>query len=244
MNFIVIRSSAGRFNFLTVHHTHRGGIRVIRKTATMTGMAPGRRRGRSSQQPHQRVLDALIGDASGVLQSVANGVAPAVVGAIDVNGVVERVDIQAVAERVDIQGIVDRVDLQEVLARVDLNVLLEGIDLDAVLARADLNSLLARVDINAIVEQLDVEAIIDRVDINAVLARVDLDTLVERTEVGSIIAAAGAGIASKAIDVARSQGVGLDFLVQRWTDRLLRRRPSPRAGGPVFLLQGQKPSLP
>ena len=79
-------------------------------------------------------------------------------------------------------------------------------------------------DVNALVEQIDLDRIIDKLDINAIMARVDLDALVARTEIGSIIAATGAGIASKAIDVARSQGVGLDFFVQRWTDRLLRRR--------------------
>jgi len=72
------------------------------------------------------------------------------------------------------------------------------------------------------------------------VARVDLDALVERTQMGSIIAATGAGIASKAIDVARSQGVGLDFFVQRWTDRLLRRRPTP-PGGPALLVHKQEP---
>ena len=111
---------------------------------------------------------------------------------------------------------------------------MDELDINALLARADINALLARVDINALVEQIDMERIIDKLDINAIVARVDLDALVARTEIGSIIAATGAGIASKAIDVARSQGVGLDFFVQRWTDRLLRRRglaAARRSGG-------------
>ena len=229
--------------------------------------APGDRSGPGGQG----VLDNLIEDASGVIQSVANEVAPGVVGAIDINGVVQRVDIEAVVDRVDIQRIVSRVDLQEVIERVDLNSVLEGIDLDAVLARADLNQLISRIDLNAVidkvdvdtiidkvdinallaradinsmVEKIDMEAIIDKLDINAIVARVDIDALVERTEIGSIIAATGAGIAGKAIDVARSQGVGLDFLVQRWTDRILRRRRSPRPGVPPRLVREEEAVSP
>jgi hypothetical protein len=48
---------------------------------------------------------------------------------------------------------------------------------------------------------------------------------------GSIIAATGAGMASRAIDVARSQGVSFDFLLQHWSDRLRRRHPSALPGG-------------
>ncbi len=93
-------------------------------------------------------------------------------------------------------------------------------DINAILTRADINLLLARVDVNAMIEQIDIDRVLDRVDLNAVLSRVDIDALMQRTEIGSIIASTGAGIASKVIDVARSEGVGLDFVVQRWTDRI------------------------
>ena len=117
---------------------------------------------------------------------------------------------------------------------------MDELDINALLARP-ISTPARRVDVNALVEQIDMERIIDKLDINAIVARVDLDALVERTEIGSIIAATGAGIASKAIDVARSQGVGLDFFVQRWTDRLLRRRASPRPGGPAVLIHEHEP---
>lgn len=190
------------------------------------GMAPRRYTGRSSRQRRQRVFGGLKDDASGVLQSVANEVAPLVVDAIDINDVVRRVDIQ------------------EVVERVDLNVVLEGIDLDAVLAQADLNALLARLDLNGLIDQVDMDRIIDKVDINAIVGRVDLVSLVGRTDLGAIIAASGAGIAGKAVDVARSEGVGLDFLAQRWADRLLRRRPSTRSGGPAALIPENEPISP
>ena len=54
-------------------------------------------------------------DATAILQSVVNEVAPAVVNAIDVDEVVERVDIQAVLARVDVEALIDRVDLNELL---------------------------------------------------------------------------------------------------------------------------------
>jgi hypothetical protein len=88
------------------------------------------------------------------------------------------------------------------------------------------------------------ERLIDKLDINAIAARIDLESLVRRTDIGSIISATGAGVASKAIDTARSQGVGLDFFVQRWTDRLLRRRPNRRPGGPAVLIDEQEPAVP
>jgi hypothetical protein len=190
-------------------------------------MAPRSRRGRASVRARPGVLGELLADATGVLQSVANEVAPGVVGAIDINDVVERVDIQEVVDRVDIQEVVGRVDLNEVLAKVDL---------DAVLARADLNSLIARIDVNAVIDKVDIDRVLERLDLNALLSRVDLEALVRRTEVGSIIASTGAGIASKAIDVARSEGVGLDFAVQRWADKILRRRSPPRLNGPPLLV--------
>jgi hypothetical protein len=198
-------------------------------------MAPRSRRGRASERALPGVLGELLADATGVVQSVANEVAPGVVGAIDINEVVERVDIQGVVDRVDIQGVVERVDLNEVLATVDL---------DAVLAQADLNTLLARIDLNALIDKVDIERVLERVDLNAVLSRVDLDALVQRTEIGSIIASTGAGVASKVIDVARSEGVSFDYAVQRWTNKILRRRSSARPPGPPLLVAGPEASLP
>ena len=180
-------------------------------------MPPRRRNARSPRPRRLGVLGGLVNDASGVLQSVANDVAPGVVDSIDVNAVVQRVDIQEVIERVD---------------------------MNAVLAEVDMNALLAGVDMNGVIDQVDVEKVVDKLDINAILARVDIDALIERTDMGSIIGAAGAGMATKAIDVARSEGVSLDFLLQRWSDRLRRRRPSTQPGGPALLTHEPGPVTP
>jgi hypothetical protein len=164
------------------------------------------------------LVGSLREGASDVVQSVVNEVVPGVVGALDVDEVVQRVDVQA---------ILDRIDMEDLIERIDLNALLEHLDVDA---------LLARVDVQALVKRLDVGQIIDEIDVNALLERVDVDALVERTELGDIVARSGAGVAAKGLDVARSLGVGADSFVHRWADRLLRRDPAFHPGGPVLLI--------
>jgi hypothetical protein len=85
------------------------------------------------------------------------------------------------------------------------------------------------------------DRVMDKLDLNAIMSRVDLTALVQQTEMGSIIAATGSSVAGKALDVARSQGVGLDFFVQRWYDRLFRRKRSPQPGGPEMLIHELEP---
>ena len=75
------------------------------------------------------------------------------------------------------------------------------------------------------------DQIVAKVDLNVVLERVDVEALVERTELGAIITKATTGVAGEALDAARSAGVGLDGLVHRWVDRLL-RRPLDQPHGP------------
>ena len=224
-----------------------------------SNMAPRPRQARRSRSRRQGVLNTLIEDASGVIQTVANEVTPGVVGALDINGVVERVDIQRIVNRVDVEEVVGRVDLNRVLEQIDLdvvlaradinsllagldfNALLENVDLDTVLDNININALLAHIDINALVETLDMDAIVAQLDINAIVARVDIEALVQRTEIGSIIATATSGVTGKALDVARSEGVGLDFRVQDWTNRLLRRRESVPPDGPALLVREKEP---
>lgn len=119
-----------------------------------------------------------------------------------------------------------------VVAAVDVQSVVQQVDLNALLARTDLNAVLGEVDVNALVERVDIDRLLDRLDVNDLLSRVDMDALVGRTEMGSIITAAGAGVASRVIDVARSQGVGLDLLIQGWADRIFGRRSTVRPGSP------------
>jgi uncharacterized RDD family membrane protein YckC len=58
---------------------------------------------------------------------------------------------------------------------------------------------------------------------NAIVQRVDVDALLQQTDLAAIIAKSSGGIAGGALDVARSQTVGLDEFIARWAARLRRR---------------------
>jgi hypothetical protein len=62
----------------------------------------------------------LLLASGGLVQSVANEVVPGVVGAIDVDELVQRIDIEALLDRIDIDGLLARVDLDALLARTEL----------------------------------------------------------------------------------------------------------------------------
>ena len=144
---------------------------------------------------------------------------------------------QRVAERV--------VDL--VLQVLDVNALLAQVDVNALLDKIDVTALLERVDLNAVLARVDTDALLDRIDVNALLQRVDVDTLVEQTDLGAVIARSTGGVASEALDAARSQAVGLDQTIDRWVQRALRRKqPAPSAPGALLDAEAasETPSLP
>jgi hypothetical protein len=66
---------------------------------------------------------------------------------------------------------------------------------------------------------------------NVIAQRIDIDAIVQQTDLGAIIAKSSGGIAGNALDVARSQTVGLDEFMARWVARL-RRRPYTGPPGP------------
>jgi len=63
------------------------------------------------------------------------------------------------------------------------------------------------------------------------LQHIDFDALAGETDFGAVIAAASSGAAGDALDVVRSQAVGLDEFIARWIARL-RRRPYSGPPGP------------
>jgi hypothetical protein len=140
---------------------------------------------------------------------------------------------QGVAERV-IDLLVQAVDLNVLLRGLDLNAVLERVDVNRLLRRVDVAELLDRVDINRLLEGADIEALLQRVDVNDLLRQVDVDMLVKQTDLGEIISRSTSGIAGQALDITRSQAVGLDQRVDRWVARLLRRRRI-RPVAPVLL---------
>ena len=110
------------------------------------------------------------------------------------------------------------------LAERVIDIVVQAVDINALLQLVDLNALLKQVDLNELLEQVDVNAVLDRVDINDVVARIDMERLVEQTDLGAIIARLTGGIATEALDTVRSGAVGLDWRIDRWVTRLLRRK--------------------
>ena len=109
---------------------------------------------------------------------------------------------------------------------------------ELVVSALDVNALLDEVDLNAVLDRVDLNAVLDRVDVNGIVERIDIDALVEQTDLGAIIASSTSGVASDALDVVRSQTVGLDEFIARWIGRL-RRRPYTGPPGPPDEAEGE-----
>jgi hypothetical protein len=133
---------------------------------------------------------------------------------------------QAIAERVT-DLVIQALDVNGLLAKVDPNALLERVDVDA---------LLERVDVDALLERVDVDGLIGRADVAQIAQRIDIDAMLQQTDLGSVIARSSGGVASGALDLLRSQAVGLDEFTARWVARL-RRRKYPGPPGPPELLR-------
>jgi hypothetical protein len=133
---------------------------------------------------------------------------------------------QAVAERI----------VTLVLEAIDLNALIDRVDVDRIIERVDVEKVVERVDVDRIVERVDVQKIVERIDVNAIVNQLDIDALVEQTELGSIIARSTTGALTELLDVIRSQGVGLDDFIFRWSNRLIGRKVDDLPAGPPLLV--------
>ncbi len=149
--------------------------------------------------------------------------------------------VDMVLAALDLDALVSRVDLDAAVARVDLDTLLDRVDPNRLLDRVDPNRLLDRVDANRLLDRVDANALIERVDVNRIVAQVDVDALIAKTELGAIVAKSTSGVVTEALDAVRSQGVGLDTLTIRWTNRLLRRQPTGIPAGPAMLVPDSEP---
>ena len=116
-----------------------------------------------------------------------------------------------------------------------VDLVVHAVDLNALLQQVDLDALLARVAVNEVLRRVDVDALVGRVDINAVAGRIDMDALVEQTDLGAVIAQSSGGMATEALDAARSSAVGLDGFVDRWVRRVVRHRHPPPVAPPALL---------
>jgi hypothetical protein len=113
--------------------------------------------------------------------------------------------------------------------------------IDLVISALDVNALLEEVDLNAVLDRIDLNRLLERLDLNSILQHVDVEALVEHTDLGAIIANSTSGVASEVLDVVRSQTVGLDEFIARWTGRL-RRRPYTGPPGPPAGLRTEEGS--
>lgn len=149
--------------------------------------------------------------------------------------------VPAIVELLDVDAIVRRIDVNAIVAAVDVDALLRRADVDALVRRVDMEALLAGIDLDELIGRIDVDAIAARIDVNAVVRRVDVDAVVEQTELGTIVARSTSGFASEALDAARAQTVGVDTLVTRLVDRLLRRRGEGPLGPPLLIDEDGEP---
>jgi len=246
-----------------------GAAAIAARTATdmagaVGGSAPGRvleGAARWLTRPLSRegeeVRERIEEEAGPAAQKVMRQVTPGVVEAVGINEVLAAIDVDALLDRIDIGRLVDRIDVSAIVAKVDVNELIsnvdvqgiiervdvqgiiERVDVQGIIERVDIDALLESVDLNALLSRLDLDAVLSKVDINALVQRLDMDALVANTELGSIIAQSTSGVASEALDVVRSQGVGMDNFIGRLANRMMRRDPAELPAGPALLVDGQ-----
>lgn len=75
-----------------------------------------------------------------------------------------------------------------------------------------------------VVDMLDMEAVIDHVPIDKVVARVDVPGIIDEIDLGDIVRESTTGLVGETVDAIRVQVMGLDLLVARVVDTVLRRK--------------------
>jgi uncharacterized RDD family membrane protein YckC len=175
--------------------------------------------------------------------SVADAVMPAIVDAVDIDETLGRIDVDELLTHIDLDAVVDRIDLQALIERLDLNRVLDKVDLDALIGRVGIEQVLDRIDLNALLEHVDLNQLLERVDINAVVGRVDVNAIMDEVDLGSFtgkitsaVTAGTEGFLRSMLDLVRRQVVGLDMVILRFTDGLLRRQPGSLPLGPTLLV--------
>lgn len=138
-----------------------------------------------------------------------------------------------IIEVVDLDRMLEKVDLDAVLKRIDLDELLADVDVDALIKRVDVDDIIDRVDVDRIVQRVDVDAIVQRVDVDAIVARVDVNGILAETDMGRMVARSTTGVFTEILYLVRRQVVGVDAILARIVDRVLRRRDDDLPAGPA-----------
>lgn len=79
-----------------------------------------------------------------------------------------------------------------------------------------------------VVDMIDMETLIDHVEIDKIVARVDVAGIVNEVDLGGIVRESTTGLVGETVDALRVQVMGLDLVVSRVVDKVLRRK-EPRA---------------
>ena len=159
---------------------------------------------------------------------VIGAIVPKAVGALDADELLESIDVNALLERIDLDAVLARIDMDELLESIDVDALVARINLAALLERVDIDSLVARVDVNAMLDEVDLDSLLRKIDINVMLEGVDIAALMARAGIDKIVSDASTGLATRVLDTARSQVLGIDVVILGMVDRVLRRRTSGR----------------
>jgi len=130
--------------------------------------------------------------------------------------------------------------LAQTIADRIVALVIEAIDIDALIEHVDVDKIVSRVDVDKIVDRVNVQRIVERIDVNAIVDQLDIDALVEQTELGAIIARSTTGVLTEALDVIRSQGVGLDDYFFKWSNRIIGRKVGSLPVGPPLLIDDQR----
>jgi len=141
-------------------------------------MARGRRRDEPAGQQRHGLIGTLLEPANAIVQSIVQEVAPVVVAAVDVDGVVQQIDIQQIVDRIDIQQIVDKIDIEAIVNRIDIQSVVEGLDLQTIIEHVDIGKVLESVDLNEVLERVDLDRLLDRIDVNKLVVRLDPNVIV------------------------------------------------------------------
>ncbi len=144
-------------------------------------------------------------------------------------------------EVVDVNTLLDRIDPNVLLDHIDMNRVLDRVDVAQLLDRIDVAQLLDRIDVDQLLDRVDVAQLLDRVDITKVLSSIDMETLAEQTDFGAVITKSSGSFARSALDLMRSQAVGLDDFIARVVSWLRRRKYAGPPGPPPLLATGAEP---
>jgi uncharacterized RDD family membrane protein YckC len=165
----------------------------------------GRQVSESQENPRKRLVLRVLQQP---LSTVADAVVPVIVDAVDLDETLEKVHVDDVIQRMDLDALLRRIDIEAIVDRVDI---------DRILARIDLDEVIGRIDLDALVQRMDIDALIDRVDIPALTNRVDIQSILKSTT---------RGVFATVLDAVRRQLAGIDLILARVVDKLLRRKSS------------------